>query len=314
MPPKYNFVGSPRPRRNQTYISETRRPPEPWVVRVSETVFPGRHYYLNEKTGQTQWKFPEDIELSQAPQLQRKVKTISNTGSREDMTNQCFWISILDYLRRNGHPYLTLRELRENAGLGADTEHEMFNMDDGQMIFYNAATLIAEIYNLSIQIYSANRYGEFAITDSPRGLIGSGYNLVELAQFGIGHFELIDNIYGSEFIPAVLVKRKLKKITDIDPRVRDRYLILSEYQGMLKILRDQSKVNSVVYKKELKTKKKLQSSKELTPDQKEIFLTQHNEFLDELVKEIIATEEKITKLEEEISSLTVIISEFESRS
>jgi hypothetical protein len=304
MPKKSNFLDSPR-------SPDMRIPPDPWVVRFSRTY--GKRYYLNLQTLQTQWKFPEDIELSQAPQLQRKVKTISNTGSLEGMSLQCFWISILDYLHRNGHPYLTLRELRENAGLGADTEHKMFNMDDGQMIFYDAATLIAEIYNLSIQIYSANRYGEFAITDSPRGLIGSGDNLVELAQFGIGHFELIDNVYGSEFIPAVLVKRKLKKITDIDPILRDRYLILSEYQGMLKILRDQSKVNSVVYKKELKTKNKLQRSKELTPDQKEIFLTQHNEFLDELVKEIIATEEKITKLEEEISSLTLIISEFESR-
>jgi hypothetical protein len=182
------------------------------------------------------------------------------------------------------------------------------------MIFYNAATLITEIYNLSIQIYSATRYGDFAVTDSPRGLIGDGANLVELAQFGIGHFELIDNVDGSEFIPAVLVKRKLKKITDIDPTMRDRYLILSEYQSMLKILRDHSKVNSVVYKQEIKTKNKLQSSKDLTPDQKEIFLRQHNEFIDKLVKEINATEERIKKLEEEISSLTVIISEFESRS
>ena len=293
MPKKYNFV---------------RTPPDPWIVQFSQTY--GKIYYLNLETLQTQWKFPEDIELSQS---QRKVKTISNTGSLEGMSMQCFWISILDYLRRNGHPYLTLRELRRNAGLGADTENEMFDMDDGQMIFYNAATLITEIYNLSIQIYSATRYGDFAITDSPRGLIGTGDRLVELAQFGIGHFELIDNVNGSEFIPAVLVKRKLKKITDIDPTMRDRYLILSEYQGMLKILRDHSKVNSVVYKQEIKTKNTLQSSQEFTPDQKEIFLTQHNEFIDKLVKEINATEERITKLQEEISSLTVIISEFESK-
>lgn len=285
-----------------------RIPPDPWVVIFSRTY--GKTYYLNLDTLQTQWKFPEDIELSQS---QRKVKTISNTGSLEGMSLQCFWISILDYLHRNGHPYLTLRELRRNAGLGADTEHEIFVIGDGQTIFYNAATLITEIYNLRIQIYSATRYGDFAVTDSPRGLIGDGANLVELAQFGIGHFELIDNVDGSEFIPAVLVKRELKKITDIDPTMRDRYLILSEYQSMLKILRDHSKVNSVVYKQEIKTKNKLQSSQEFTPDQKEIFLTQHNEFIDKLVKEINATEERIKKLEEEIASLTLIISEFESK-
>jgi hypothetical protein len=302
MPKKSNFLDSPR-------SPDMRTPPFPWVVLYSRTY--DKRYYLNLQTLQTQWKFPEDFELSQKP---RKVKTISNTGSLEHMSLQCFWISILDYLHRNGHPYLTLRELRRNAGLGADTEHEMFDMDDGQMIFYDAAIQLAAIYNLSIQVYSATRYGEFAITDSPLAFIGSGANLVELAQFGIGHFELIDNVDGSEFIPAVLVKRKLKKITDIDPTMRDRYLILSEYQSMLKILRDHSKVNSVVYREELKTKSKLQRSKDLTPDQKEIFLTQHNEFIDKLVKEINATEERIKKLQEEISSLTVIISEFESRS
>lgn len=223
MPKKSNFLDSPR-------SPDMRIPPDPWVVRFSRTY--GKRYYLNLQTLQTQFKFPEDFEPSQKP---RKVKTISNTGSLEGMSLQCFWISILDYLHRNGHPYLTLRELRRNAGLGADTEHEIFVIGDGQTIFYNAATLITEIYNLSIQIYSATRYGDFAVTDSPRGLIGDGANLVELAQFGIGHFELIDNVDGSEFIPAVLVKRKLKKITDIDPTMRDRYLILSEYQSMLKL-------------------------------------------------------------------------------
>ena len=251
---------------------------------------------------------------------QRRVKTVGNTGSRDDMSMQCFWISILDYLRRNGYPDLTLRELRRNAGLGADTEHMMFDIDylvgpplDRQPIFFNAATRIAEIYNLRIQVYAANRDGEFALTDSPRGLIGNGANLVELAQFGIAHFELIDAVHGSDFVPAVLVKGKLKKTSDIDPTMKERYLILSEYQGMLKILRDQSKVNSVVYKREFKTKEDLRGSKELSSDQKAIFLTQHEKFLDKLVQEINVTKARIKKLQEEISSLIVIISEFESR-
>ena len=251
---------------------------------------------------------------------QRRVKTVENTGSREGMSMQCFWISILDHLRINGHPTLTLRELRNQAGLGPDTENMIFDIDylvgpplDRQPIFFNAAIRIAEIYNLRIQVYAANRDGEFALTDSPRGLIGTGANLVELAQFGIAHFELIDEAHGSDFVPAVLIKGELKKATDIDSTMKDRYLQLSEYQGMLKILRDQSKVNSIVYERELKTKEELKASPELSSDQKSIFLTQHEKFLDKLVQEINATDTRIQRLQEEISSLMVIISEFESR-
>lgn len=69
MPPKYNFVGSPRHLRNPTYISDIRIPPEPWVVHISKEVDPGRQYYFNVKTNESKWEFPQDdyIELSQAP-------------------------------------------------------------------------------------------------------------------------------------------------------------------------------------------------------------------------------------------------------
>ena len=247
---------------------------------------------------------------------QRKVRTIGNDGRLDGMKLQCFWISILDYLRRNGHPGLSLRELRTAGGLDARTEQMMFDIDysvDGMAIFYNAATQIAEIYNLRIQVYAANRVGEFALTDSPRGLIGKGAHLVELAQFGIAHFELIDAKEGTEFIPAVVVKGELKKVNTIDPIMIDQYLQLSECQGMLKILRDQSKVNSLVYERELKTKEELKGSQELSSDQKAIFLTQHEQFLNRLVQEINAIDTRIQRLQEEISSLMMIISEFESR-
>lgn len=31
------------------------------------------------------------------------AKTIGNTGEMQGMRNQCFWISILQFLNRNGH-------------------------------------------------------------------------------------------------------------------------------------------------------------------------------------------------------------------
>jgi hypothetical protein len=248
----------------------------------------------------------------------RIVKTIGNTGERDRMELQCFWISILDYLNHHGHPSLTLRELRTEAGLNTNTEHTMFDIDylvgpklDRQPIFFNAAMQVAEIYDLRIQIYTAHRDGQVEIT-TPRGLIGDGSNLVEIAQFGIGHFELIDEIYGGEFIPAILVKGKLTKDID-DPIKKNIYIEISENQGLLKILKDQSKVNSLIYDNELKIKEDLISSSDLSSDQKAIFITYYDEFLNKLVTEINLVEQKISKLEEEISSLTVIITEYEKK-
>jgi hypothetical protein len=246
----------------------------------------------------------------------RKVKTIGNDGRREGMSLQCFWISILDYLRRNGHPQLTLRQLRTDAGLGRDTEHMMFDIDvndvNGQAIYYNAATRIAEIYNLRIQIYAANRTGEVVLTDSPRGVIGNGAHLVELAQFGTAHFELIDATHGNDYIPAVVVNGTLMKATNIDPTINNSYLYLSECQNMLKILRDQSKVNDELYKKQLQIKNELKASVDLTGDQKAIFSKQHDKLINDLVLENKKINERTKRLVEEISSLMVIISEFEN--
>ena len=62
-----NFRSSPTRARNPTEFSDTRTPPQPWVVRFSERANPGIPYYFNTITFKSQWEFPEDdyIELSQ---------------------------------------------------------------------------------------------------------------------------------------------------------------------------------------------------------------------------------------------------------
>ena len=273
--------------------------------------------YLKYKNKYLELKKLND-QLTNVEQLggeKRRVKTISNTGAREGMYMQCFWISILDYLRGHGHPQLTLRQLRHEAGLGANTENMMFDIDysvNEQAVFYNAATKIAELYDLRIKIYTATRMGDFVLTDSQRGDIGEGEHQVELAQFGIGHFELIDAVNGSDFIPAVVVKGNLTKVTEINPEIKESYLRLSEEQSMLKILRDHLKVNEIVYEKQLKIKNELTVSTEFTVDQKAIFLKHHDTVLNKIVLEINAIEIKIRQLEEDILSLKLIIKEFET--
>ena len=69
MPPKRNFLGSPQQSIDSEYVNDTRIPPPGWVVHQSTTTQPGRNYYVNILTNQTQWNFPEDdlVLLSQAP-------------------------------------------------------------------------------------------------------------------------------------------------------------------------------------------------------------------------------------------------------
>jgi len=244
------------------------------------------------------------------------VKTVSNTGGLEGMSLQCFWISILDYLKRNGHPSLTLRELRTQGDLGIDTEKTMFDIDylvgpelDRQPIFFNAAIRIAEIYNSRIQIYTAFRSNnDNAWITTPRASIGDGPNLVEIAQFGTRHFELID-ANGSNFVPAVFVKGELTK--NIDPVMKDRYYQLSENEGMLQILKNELTVNNYNYDKELKAKEDIQKSIYFNPSQKVIFIAEQEQTLNKLLDNKNVIEKKIKQLDEEISSLKLIISEFE---
>jgi len=255
-------------------------------------------------------------QLGGARQNNTKVRTIGNGGSLEGMTYQCFWISVLEYLRRHGYPRLTLKELRTQAGLGQDTENMMFDTDYNARdengfaipVFLNAAERIAQIYNLRIQIYTVNAKG---VITGARGLIGNGRNLVEIAQFGLLHFELIDN-NGSDFVPAVVIKGEIKK--DIPSDIKNIYIQLSENQGFLGILNEQVKHNVSAWKDQyLQVQRNINLSNEFTPEQKTEFLKQSENFAKTLSSEITAEKQKINELKEENSTLALLISEYESK-
>jgi len=73
-----------------------------------------------------------------------------------------------------------------------DIDH-LVGLNKDVPIFYNAAVQLARHYDLRIQVYAANRVGKITFKGGPKGLIGEGNHLVEIAQFGETHFELIDN-------------------------------------------------------------------------------------------------------------------------
>ena len=248
--------------------------------------------YLNYKTKYSELK----KKLNKKQVGGKRVKTVSNSGRMENMSLQCFWISILDYLRKHGRSTLTLKELRRQAGLNRTTEHEMFDVDKkdshGNLIFYNAAVEIARIYNLNIQIFTADRRGNITNITAPRANIGSGTNLVQIAQFGLGHFELIDDD-GEDFVPAVLVNGDFHKINTIEVKQGNLFLDLDDNLGLIKYYQNE-------LKKEINLKIKLMTSPLVEKIIKKKMLEDKDTNLKNLSEEIKKLTQKIAELREQL--------------
>jgi len=142
------------------------------------------------------------------------VETEYNSGSIDGMINQCFWMSIHQFLLNNGYPNLTVREIRTNAGLYRDTEDKMFDTEIEE--FREAAEVIARKYNLTINVVPVDSHGQVLYGGEIIDIIGEGSNNVNIAQFGTHHFQLItnyvDNPAESNFIPAVVIDNNIVDI------------------------------------------------------------------------------------------------------
>ena len=156
------------------------------------------------------------------------IKTIANTGSMEGMSNQCFWISIFNYLDEHVLNGLSLSILRGWAGLDSTTEHSMFDTDD-ESFRESIITLLLYIrkrfeINLKIKIYRADYKGNlisranaFELNIEGTGLIDDRAasfddnegTIIRIANFGLGHFELITNIENDSLIelPATVIPK-----------------------------------------------------------------------------------------------------------
>ena len=234
-----------------------------------------------------------------------QIKTIRNTGEMEGMINQCFWISILNFLNSNGHPNLSLREFRHSIGLNRDTERTMFDSFNND--FHNAAIRAAEIYNLTITAYTVTSSGRIIFGAAT---FGNGPNIVNIAMFGQNHFELIIED-GNAFVPAIIFKNELKKIDEIeyniDENMKKKYLELNETINNLHFYKDELKKN---IKKDQEIKA-IESSSEYSDEEKQFFLKIEQTNYIKLKKQNKLLTKRISELEENIASIKLIIKLYE---
>ena len=278
-----------------------------------------------------------------------KVRTQSNGGMLDGMENQCFWISILHYLKENGYPKLTLLQLRTEAGLDDTTKYMAFDVDykkpfkdgtyniNGDFIFMDAAERIARKYNLQLQIYAVTSEG-FVI--GPRAHIGlrDAPRLINITQFGLSHFERIitqethSNSYGEHSHAVVAESSTVAAAEDknaFKPRIENSKGVLVEAKATRKDNRSlteadihgtkkalQSQID--IYEKNKKEYDSLLSHKlaikksDLDSVSKGIVLTEFDAILDKFVEiSIIEVERKIRDLKNQLQSLQTILKELQ---
>lgn len=151
------------------------------------------------------------------------VKTFTvknNDGSNGNIgySNQCMWLSILDFLNGVLGNNLTLEEIRNIASNNGNDliNGKLERFDDEKHI--KALTTITELFDLQIHIYpllSGINIQENVevISDDPISIVGnySAPNIVSIVSYG-DHFNLITSIEGRK-----LYQGKIKNIDNFIP-------------------------------------------------------------------------------------------------
>ena len=147
-----------------------------------------------------------------------EFKTKKNNGSdgSGDYSNQCMWISILDFLNGVLSNHYNLTQIREIASnrrennVRINNPKEEFRVED----HYDGLLNIVETFDLQIHFYVPfkNSTGKLVIPNRPDWIIGepSARNVVSIVSYGT-HFELITSInsidiYGDEIEDSNIFK------------------------------------------------------------------------------------------------------------
>ena len=164
--------------------------------------------------------------------------TIRNTGSIKGLNgnyiNQCFWISILDYLNKIKKNNYTIDDIRLIASKNNTVINSTNSVFDYQL-HENAAINLAEVFDLSIEIYYSNRNGELLNTEwisdnNPAYIFGTGANRVPIVAYG-DHFQLIiksnsinleneiDLIESTTFVPNIKLAISMNSDKEYDKQL-----------------------------------------------------------------------------------------------
>lgn len=177
------------------------------------------------------------------------IFTTKNNNGQDNSgiySNQCMWISIIDFLNgvlNNNVNLEYIRKLGSSDGRKINNSNEPFDTDE----HLNSLLYVAQKFDLQIHMYIAFRNGDetIVISEEPNWIIGnsSASNVVSIVSYG-AHFELITKInerklYGgrlsasksnySTFIPNrdLAFGKEIKTISKEELREIDNLLELS---------------------------------------------------------------------------------------
>jgi len=134
-----------------------------------------------------------------------KYKTINNDGNSGTMTNQCFWISIQQYLQKVLNKTYTIIDLKKIASMGihsVNNDHDFFDTEK----HFSALVNLANRFNMIINFY-INDPTTQSISEHPSfTIIGANpVNMVNIVFYG-AHFELIISFDGIHFFDGFDIK------------------------------------------------------------------------------------------------------------
>lgn len=135
--------------------------------------------------------------------------TIRNDGRIDAYSQQCFWISIMNYLNYILNQNISIRRIREIASYNNTNINKVDEpFDDFEHL--QSAFNVADEFDLTIQIFLPDRLNGNIDIRNPVINIGSGSNIVRIVQF-IDHFELITSVDNDRSNVLLNVEGKAKE-------------------------------------------------------------------------------------------------------
>jgi len=135
--------------------------------------------------------------------------TIKNDGRIDAYSQQCFWISIMNYLNYTLNQNISIRRIREIASYNNTNINKVDEpWDDFEHL--QSAFNVADEFDLTIQIFLPDRLNGNIDIRNPAINIGSGSNLIRIVQF-IDHFELITSVDNNRTVISINEEGKLQE-------------------------------------------------------------------------------------------------------